>query len=695
MVLASCFKPDLTEPKPIDCDIQWSAVLHDTFDPQLRSPVGALPVNQDVTLSIRTQKNDLSAARLRLWNDRTNQETYLALAPKKSEHPTDLWTVTFNTGPEPTIWYYFFELNAAATGCSPDQDFYVDDNTQIYGGGPGVVIDNYDDWRSFQITVYDPTYKAPSWAKGASVYQIFPDRLRDGDASNNTKPKQRFYDDPNGAIFRSNTNDWSAPVCDPRGVLANSCEGVFGQNFYGGDLKGASGLLAEKYLDAFDALYLNPIFRAPSNHRYDPYHWAEIEPELGTKEDFISLVSVAKQHNIKLILDGVFNHVSSDSPWFDRYQSHAEQGACESDASPYTGYFQMEPSSTRPCSDGSYKTFGGYNTLPKLNTDNKSLRKIIFDSVSTWNMLGVAGWRLDAAQDVDSGPTNDPSNTFWEELSKQNKDQWIIGEAWGDAAPGLLGGEWHSATNYRLRGAILSWLFTSCQGLGCAGDSFSDNDSNAKSFSGEIKNISLAQFHLQLLSIWEDYPPEAFATMMNILGSHDTNRALWLLQKISGEDESLARKKLQLAWLFLCTYPGAPTIYYGDESAMNTPGVWDGSTWQDDPYNRATLPLDARVDPFLTRLLLLRRENKLLREGDVKHGVLLDEQKQLYGFTRTLGDETALIVLNRSQSKQETTIALTVKSARELLSGETLSLRDGSLPLTIGPMQGAIVLLTK
>jgi glycosidase len=692
------------QPPVTDCTLHWSEVRHDTFDPNYRSVIGAVTVNQPISLRLRAQKNGLSSARLRLWNDTLNQESYLPLQKVSTDGAFDWWSVTFPTGETPTIFYYFFELNDAFQGCQPKQGFYVDDDTLRYGGGSGTVIDAYDDWRSFQLTVYDPAFQSPEWSKGAVVYQIFPDRFRDGDRANNPSPKRAFYDDPNGVILRSNTDDWSAPVCDPRGALPNACPGVYGQNFYGGDLKGITHSIEEGYFNSVDALYLNPITRAPSNHRYDPYNWSELEPELGTVQELQRLISIAKAHQLRLILDGVFHHISSDSPWFDRYHHHPEEGACEAKTSSYRSLFTFSTQKTTPdalCAEEYYKTFGAYSSLVKVAHDNKKARQMVLQSVAKWNALGVSGWRLDAAPDIDPGVTNDPNNSYWEEFRQEVKhdpSQLIIGEAWGDASPWLLGSEWDSATNYRLQGALLSWLFSRCTGSGCReGIAFSDGDHNAQSFSGELQKISLAQFNARLLSIWEDYPPEAFASLMNIIGTHDTNRVLFLLKKISHEDPQQAQEKLRLAWLFLLTYPGMPTIYYGDEAGIDTAGVWDGSVWQDDPYNRATLPEKPRFDPFLQKLSELRRAHPILQKGAIIHGVVIDEERQLYGFVRVLDSKAALIILNRSAQAQRLTINLSSwfspdASLIELLSGIFYQTKGGSLSVSIEAMRGVILL---
>lgn len=675
------------------CDIHWNEVRHDTFDPAYRSVLGPVTTGQTITLKLRTQKDDLSSARLRLWDDRLNESTYLSMQREASSNKDfDWWVVTFNTGKDPTILYYFFELNDVHEGCQ-DEDFYVDDDTQRFGGGEGVTIDYYDDFRSFQLTVYDPGFTTPAWARGAVVYQIFPDRFRDGDPSNNPTPGSFFYGEPGGILLRSGKDSWETPLCDPRGILPGACKGAFGQNFYGGDFQGITAAIQEGYFDALgvNVLYLNPVVNAISNHRYDPELYLEPDPILGTWSDFDALVAAAMERNIRVVLDGVFHHVSSDSVYFDRYHRYSWDGACESEGSDYRSMFVM-PAKTRPapevCGGVTYDTFGGYAHLPKLNANDKVMRTITIDNAVVWTQAGAVGWRLDAAGELDPGPTQDPTNDFWEKfrarLKAEHKDELILGEAWGDAAPWLLGAEWDSATNYRLRGVLLNWLFSGCQGQGCKdGLSFSDNDSNAGSFTGEIKAFSPSQLHRGLLSIWEDYPPQSFYTMMNLVGSHDTNRISFLLQKISKDNAAEAQTKLRQLWLFLFSYPGMPTIYYADELGLASEGVFDGSTWQDDPYNRAPFPWSLQKSEhkdYLGRLAKLRRDNPVLQDGKIHHGLIMDDSKQVYGFGRSWQGAVALVVLNRGKDSQR--VRLTHLSSPPYSLPEGAKLQD--------PLGGAV-----
>ena len=213
-----------------DCNIWWSEVAHDTFNPAYRSITGPTVPGSTVTLRLRVAQGDITGARVRVWNDRTNSETYLSMSWDGAfdTDPTvyDWWVADLVVGSEPTIYYYFFEINDTPGWCTADQDFYVDDDPKFYGGGLGAMSDGYDDSRSFQLTVYDPAFSVPSWMQRGIVYQIFPDRFRDGNAANDPAAGRFFYNEAGGTIVRSATTTWNTTICDPR-VTGTGCTGKY------------------------------------------------------------------------------------------------------------------------------------------------------------------------------------------------------------------------------------------------------------------------------------------------------------------------------------------------------------------------------------------------------------------------------------------------------------------------------------
>jgi glycosidase len=748
----------------IDCNIWWAEVLHDTFDANYRSVVGPTTPGVTIKLRLRAAQSDLTGARVRVWNDRTNTSTYYNMSwdGAYDSDPTtyDWWFADIPVGSQPTILYYFFELNDAAGWCGADQDFYVDDDPKFYGGGRGVMSDSYDDSRSFQITVYDPAFAAPSWMQRGVVYQIFPDRFRDGSAANNPATGRFSYNQPGGAIVRSSQIDWNYTVCDPRSTYAPSCSGKYGDNFYGGDLAGITEKITQGYFDnlGVSVLYLNPIFRAPSNHKYDTADYLTIDPDFGTLADFQALVAAAHAHGLKVMLDGVFNHTSSDSMYFDRYQRYDvsgnltspgglgaddNSGACEAGSSPFYAWFYF-PDIGNPGTDNgvpvncvndtpqTYEAWYGYSSLPKLRANSTPARNLIWangtNSVGPyWVDQGADGWRFDVGGDVDPGVTNDPTNDYWEgfraAVRAVKSDTVTLGEEWGDASAWLLGNEWDSVMNYRFRAAVLSWLFTGCSGNGCSGGTlFEDNDSNAGSSSGSIGIITPSQFNARLRSIQEDYPPMAFKSMMNLEGSHDTNRVRFLLKKINNDNDAAAVQRLKEWWLFAFTYAGAPTLYYGDEIGLHHDGVWSSNKWEDDPYNRAPFPwpdasgttygygsgndtgsnaANAGLLDFARKMASIRWSYRALQDGDVQHGLIIDDVNKLYGFARTTGSQTALIALNRDSSAHMA--AFTGLNAApynlangtvlyDAIEGNTYIVSDGSIAVPVNSTWGVVLL---
>jgi glycosidase len=741
-----------------DCNIWWNEVLHDTFNSDYRSIVGPTTPGNTVKLRLRVAQSDLTSARVRVWDDRTNSETYYNMAWDggfDTDPVTyDYWFVNIPVGAQPTALYYIFELNDVGGICGPaDQDFYIDDDAKFYGGGYGTMRDVFDsiaDSNHYQITVYDPTFTVPAWMQRGVVYQVFPDRFRDGDASNNPATGRFSYNMAGGAIVRSNQSTWNYTVCDPRSTYSPSCANHYGDNFYGGDLQGVIDKIEDGYFDnlGVTVLYLNPIFRAPSNHKYDTANFLELDPDFGD------------EHNIQIILDGVFNHTSSDSFYFDYYRRYDENGnlvsptigtdddsgACESPLSDFRDWFYIggdQPDNpTEMCDDDDnddpggtwnqeYRAWYGYGSLPKLQSSSAEVRDLFWDdglnSVGPyWVDQGASGWRFDVGGDVDPGLTHDPANIYWEgfrdAVRDVNPETITLGEEWGDATPWLLGNEWDSVMNYRFRSAVLSWLYTGCTGSGCVNDDdldeyFEDNDSNTNSSSGAISKITPSQFNARLRSIQEDYPPMAFLAMMNLEGSHDTNRLRFLLRKINNDNDGAAVQRMKEWWLFAFTYAGAPTLYYGDEIGLNHDSVFHSGKWEDDPYNRIPFPwpdasgstyvADTGLLDFARDMASIRHSYRALQDGDVHHGLIIDDTKQVYGFGRTYGSgsaaatQTALIALNRSGSSQ--TVSFTgLNSAPhylpngtvmvDALSGTPYTVSGGAIVLSINATWGVVLL---
>lgn len=667
-----------------DDNIWWDHLGHNSRDTLYRTPGGPVPTGTEVLLRMRAAANDLTEAKVRLYNDRTDTQLILPMSIAHSDDTYDWWEVAVPASADETVWWYRFIL------IDGNKTVYYEDDAARTGGW-GQPFDQSQD-NSWQLTVYDAGFQTPDWIKNAVVYQVFPDRFRDGNPANNKPAGTFFYGEPGGTIYRSDTENWNTFICDPRANSNDACEGSWSKNFYGGDLQGLTDKL--DYLQALGvtAIYLNPIFESPSNHGYDTTDYLSINEMFGTQADYDALIAGLQARGMHLIVDGVFNHVSSDSKYLDRYGRYDEVGACESPDSPYRDwfYFTDVPAGTGPCvgSDGTpnaanYESWWGYDSLPKLNSAHPEVRAWIWDNAANpeatvaghW-MQTADGWRLDVGADVDPGVLNDVNNDYWEGFRQTvravNPEGYITGEEWGIANSWLLGNEWDAVMNYQFSSAVLSLWRDS---------TFTDNDHNASSSAGELNPISMSQFDERIHNLMERYAPEALYAMLNLFGSHDTNRTLFMLDENTNTadpsiylnpnyDWSPAIAKLKQATAIQMTMPGAPTVYYGDEVGLVGPVVKDGGgVWQDDPYNRQPYPwLDESGTPIYTHLqtaasqeststvfsalMNARKDHTSLQTGNYKT-LLVDDTARHYAYLRNLpGEDVSVILVNRGVDAQ-------------------------------------------
>ena len=381
----------------------------------------------------------------------------------------------------------------------------------------------------------------PSWTKDAIFYQIFPDRFC---RSERYRAIGKFV---------------------PWDTLPTR------ENMFGGNLAGIIDKLEYIASLGVNAVYLCPIFKSNSNHRYHTVDYFEIDPVLGTLKDFDNLVKKAHKLGLRVILDGVFNHCSRG---FFQFNSLMELGK----NSPYVDWFHvhgwpLHAYSGKP----NYDCWWGFPALPKFNTDNPDVREYLFSVGEYWMKRGIDGWRLDVPNEIDD-------DSFWQEFRRRikaiNPEAYIVGEIWDEPSRWLKGDQFDGVMNYPLRRAVLAYLF-------------------------DEKPINLAEFAKRLR---DAFPKDRFGVPMNLLGSHDTIRLASL------PCSNLQRVKLALAILFFL--PGAPCVYYGDEI-----GVEGGK----DPDNRRTFPWgklsDGRRSPifrFLNELVTLRNEERVLRDGKLE-----------------------------------------------------------------------------
>lgn len=388
---------------------------------------------------------------------------------------------------------------------------------------------------------------APAWVKDAVFYQIFPDRFC---KSENYKAAGKFV-------------DWDSKPTR--------------ENMFGGNLQGIESKLPYIRSLGVNALYFCPIFKSNSNHRYHTVDYFQIDPVLGTLQDFDRLVRKAHKLGLRVILDGVFNHSSRG---FFQFNSLMELGK----NSPYVDWFHVKKWPLKAYSKkANYECWWNYPALPKFNTGNPEVREYLMSVAEFWMKRGIDGWRLDVPNEIDD-------DSFWQEFRRRvkaiNPEAYIVGEIWDDPARWLMGDQFDGVMNYMFRKATMAYLFD-------------ENPISTEEYCDRLK-AAFPQFRYSNLGQKPvgDVP-------MNLLGSHDTTR----LQSLPCSDE--ARVRLALALLFFM--PGAPCVYYGDELALK------GGK---DPDNRRTIPWEKLKDlkkspifDWIRELIRLREANLALRQG--------------------------------------------------------------------------------
>lgn len=518
--------------------------------------------------------------------------------------------------------------------------------------------------RRYRQTVYSPDFSVPEWSRDAVYYYIFPERFRNGDKSNDPKVGVDTYQDQAVEVhknwlekpFRPGTNDGS--------------DNVYCNDFFGGDIAG----IIEKldYIKSLGAntLYITPMFRAASNHKYDTIDYKNIDPHFGSNEDFIHLTREAEKRGIRVIPDTSLNHTGSDSLYFDRYakyDSHgAFRGAKVQPDSPYADWYRFDTSKSDP--DKQYTGWIGVQDLPEIDKSSPSFRQYVYgadDSVmKIWLDRGAAGWRMDVAPWV--------PDDFWREWRKAIKahkpDALTIAETYFDASKFLLGDEFDTTMNYIFSNTVQAYA--------------GGGDARAL-----YQNIELMR---------EEYPQQSFYALMNLLSSHDVPRALYqfgyLDEDSSANAITLAKRRLRLAAFFQMTFPGAPAIYYGDEV---------GVTGGEDPYNRATYPWadqgghpDTNLLAGYRKLTQLRADYPILRHGSLSSPLLLDEH--LIVLLRRDDKQWAITATNNSGQARQVKIQLPkevdAKRFREVLSGQTYAVQGNTLSLTVPALFGNVLI---
>ena len=701
-----------------DNNVEWDGLAHDSRSDVYRTPGGAVPAGTPVTLRFRTFHNDATAVSVRWYSlDLGGQQIVpmdVAAAgvdcydPALETELCDFWqtTVPGDWGSD-NLWYRFIVTDGT------DVDYYGD-NTAALDGGIGTPTEDPVD-QSWALMLHEPGFEAPEWASDAVIYQIFPDRFRNGRSSNDARTGDVRYDDP---VI---TLPWGTK---PEGYCRNYADGATncpwrfdttppadsptkeqprGRDYMGGDLRGVDQQLDYLVSLGVNTIYFNPVFDAGSNHSYDTQDYTRIDPYFGTQKDWENLVRHADALGVRIVLDGVFNHLSSDSPIFDRYHHYASVGACESTGSPYREWFTFTPDPQGECAGPggpgtmTYAGWFGFDSIPVIDKTNPEVQAYFLtddDSITRrWLEDGASGWRLDV-----SGDASFPAGyweTFREVVDETDPDALTISETWQKDSTLLRmirGDRLDTTMNYRLRDAVLGLL---------APQSF-----DSKGFADSGYQITPTQFAERIDSIREDYPDAAYYSLMNLLDSHDTERLLWTLtpgeETTAGREQNAAnvaagKARQRIAALIQFTMPGAPTVYYGDEV---------GITGDDDPDDRRTYPWpdkggtrDMALFAHYQSLADARQELPALTDGDIRL-LLADDAAGTLAYGRTTAAQAAIVAVNRSAAQRTLTIptgylpngtTLSVEVAANAPASGTATVSGGEVVVTLPALSAAVL----
>ena len=599
--------------------------FHNSRVIQYRSPFGAVPVGTEVNIKILVDKG--VEAFINIINF-SGKRKYLKMNWEGDSGNRTLFSVKIDTS---NLWglnKYYFSLK------KDERYFYYGNNNEGLGGEGKVY---YNNPIPYQITVHEESY-IPEWYKEGIIYQIFPDRFYNGNE--------------NGVVSYRKKNSFIYSHWDDEPMYIRNNKGEIARwDFYGGNLRGVIEKLSYLKEIGVTIIYFNPIFEAASCHKYDIGDYEKVDRMLGSEEDFKELSTKAKKLGIRIILDGVFSHTGADSKYFNKFGNYNGVGAYQSKDSKYYGWYRFFD-----YPDG-YESWWGFKNQPNVDELNPGYLNYIVTGeesiVSKWLNLGVSGWRLDVADEL----PDDFIELVKKRMKEIDKDSVLVGEVWEDASNKvsysmqrryLFGKELDSVTNYPLRDSIIKYT---------------------------RREINANQFVNRISSIYENYPIDNFYSNMNLLGNHDTERILTVLE----ED----RKLLEFAVAIQMVFPGVPLIYYGDEA-----GLVGGK----DPYNRKTYPWgkeDKDIFELYKRLIALRNNNEALKKGSFN----IEECSNITMITREYKNKVIRILLNNLEEDKKLEIKGKVdKNIIDIISKEKIVGVDLKYSLVVKKMSYRILL---
>ena len=582
--------------------IQLSEHIFNSRDKEYKSPYGAVPSGGTVTfrLLLPESPEKTSGARMSIIRDSDGYETIHEFKPSGEYLDNrQFWEMNL-TAESPGLYWYCFEYESSSKAIK-----------RIYRGNFSTGYTDIPECR-WQLTVYDAELKVPGDFKGGIMYQIFPDRFFNSGTDKKNVPDDRVL------------NPWSSePEWRPnfQGRITNS-------DYLGGDIKGIEEKLPYIKSLGVSVIYLNPIFEAHSNHRYNTACYERIDPLLGTQDDFTSLCNSAHKMGIKIILDGVFSHTGDDSIYFNKYKRYDSVGAYNATDSKYFDWYKFEQWPDK------YTSWWGIDILPEVIEETPSYMEYIAGPggiVEKWLKCGADGWRLDVADEL----PDEFIEAIHDRVKQTNPDALLLGEVWEDASNKtaystrrryLLGKELDSVMNYPFKDAIIDF----------------------------IANDHAENFIDRILTITENYPKEILDVLMNPLGTHDTMR---ILSRLSGEDcegkdrqwQSLFKltleqrtrciRLLKVASVMQYTLPGFPSVYYGDEIGM------EGCK---DPFNRFGFTwdnMDSDLLQFFRELGSFRNSISLLRDAEF---IPISGAMGCVAYARVKNDNALIVIANRA-----------------------------------------------
>ena len=605
----------------------WEVDGHKTETP------GAIPYGSVLKLCLKLDRAWGAAAVVCRIAPDGGEERDIPLTFVKTENGVDLYTLLLDTealcaGKESGLFYYELLLVRGWDTLFSRTPNNVDVTFERESGS------------RFRLLVYEKEFKAPEWFAGGVMYHIFLDRFCCGEGA--VTPNADAVINP----------DWQNGI--PQYPRKNG-DPISNNVFFGGNLWGVIEKL--DYLESLGVtvLYLSPIFKAYSNHRYDTGDYEMIDGFLGGEQAFDELIKQAHARGIHIVLDGVFNHTGDDSRYFNRRGTYQTEGAYQSQSSRYAKWYHFRDF------PNDYECWWNIEILPRLDHTNEECRRYFTGEdgiISHWTKRGVDGWRLDVADEL--------SDEFLDELrhvvkKNTNGDELIIGEVWENAADKtaygnrrryLSGKQLDSVMNYPFRNAILAFL----------------RDGDAETF-----------YHI-LTEIYASYPRSVSHSLMNLLGTHDTARILTLLGDggkgeclpndtlahltLTEEERKNALTLLQLAAVLQFCAFGVPSVYYGDEAGVEGYG---------DPFCRKPFPWgreDAELQEHYRALGKLRREHSALTNGDFR---FVEHDATSFVFERVNQEERLLVFANMGDARtfavpSHSTNALTGKAVKNTLT---------------------------